>query len=138
MTVGDKSITLKNRFHSSSGHRQLSIDGLLAELRKLIPQDALCLMALTMSDLYDTAPDLFVAGMAAGNRRVGVFSFFRYDPARAFSCEFWHEVRPVAVDTAQRRALIFARCCKLLVHEILHILGNAPLFAGISTGYVPL
>ena len=45
-----------------------------------------------MSDLYDEEPDLFVAGMAAGNHRVGVFSFCRYDPNLKFSSEFWYKV----------------------------------------------
>ena len=38
-----------------------------------VPADALLVVALTMADLYDTARDLFVAGMACGasDRRPG-------------------------------------------------------------------
>ena len=38
-----------------------------------------------MNDLYDTKPDLFVAGMAAGVHRVAVFSLLRYSPSIRFS-----------------------------------------------------
>jgi archaemetzincin len=37
-------------------------------------------MAVTMEDLYQTSPDLFVSGMAAGGSKVAVFSFGRYHP----------------------------------------------------------
>ena len=33
-----------------------------------------------MYDMYEAAPDLFVAGLATGSRGVAVFSFARYDP----------------------------------------------------------
>ena len=33
-----------------------------------------------MHDMYEAAPDLFVAGLATGSRGVAVFSFARYDP----------------------------------------------------------
>ncbi len=58
--------------------------------------DAICLMVLTMADLFNEAPDLFVAGMAAGNHRVEVFSFCRYDPTVTWAfirviCPFTHK-----------------------------------------------
>ena len=46
------------------------MDSIHALLRKLIPDDALCLIGLT--DLYEDDSDLFVAGLAAGNQRVAV------------------------------------------------------------------
>ena len=41
-------------------------------LRTKLPDDAICLMALTVEELFDTEPDLFVAGMASGGHRVAV------------------------------------------------------------------
>jgi hypothetical protein len=85
---------LPGRFHTQSGHRQLRVNELLQWLaRHVLPDNATCLVAVTMCDLYDTEPDLFVAGMAAGQMRVGVFTFFRYDPALTFSDEFWFQFR---------------------------------------------
>ena len=59
-------------------------------MRHVIPSDALCLIGLTPYDLYEANPDLFVAGMAAGNERVAIFSLFRYKPDLTFSEEFWY------------------------------------------------
>jgi len=115
---------LDSRFDDKSGHYQLHVNSLLLKLKQCIPNDALCLMALTMSDLYDASTDLFVAGMAAGNHRVGTFSFCRYDPTLTFSTEFWHQLHNVIpVEANERRKLILQRSCKLLVHEISHLLG---------------
>ena len=81
-------------------------------------------MALTMHDLYDEPPDLFVAGMAAGNHRVGVFSFYRYDPTLSFSQEFWYEVnQSTTIDQTEHKKLVLQHSCKLVVHEIAHLLG---------------
>ena len=38
------------------------------------------MIALTMLDLYEAPPDLFVAGLAGGAKGAAVFSFARYDP----------------------------------------------------------
>ncbi|ESO92355.1 hypothetical protein LOTGIDRAFT_79079, partial [Lottia gigantea] len=75
-------------------------------------------------DLYADEPDLFVAGMAAGNHKVAVFSLNRYDPCLEFSKEFWFERQIVGGFTQkERKKLILQRSCKLVVHEICHILG---------------
>lgn len=112
------------RFHKN-GHYQLQVGSVLLKLKHCIPPDAFCMMALTMSDLYDTRSDLFVAGMAAGNHRVGVFSLKRYDPILTFATDNWFDVTtdsmPGGSDT--RKSLMLHRSCKLLVHEIAHLLG---------------
>ena len=115
---------LESRFNATTGHTQLKVESILRKLRQCIPDNAVCVMALTMADLFDTLPDLFVAGMAAGNQRVGVFSFCRYDPTLQFSSEFWYEIfQATSVGEEERRRLILQRSCKLLVHEIAHLLG---------------
>ena len=66
---------LPSRCHTTKDGRntyQLKADGILEKLRQNIPDDALCLVALTMADLFDTKPDLFVAGLADGRNRVAV------------------------------------------------------------------
>ena len=54
------------------GHLQIQAGSIHKQLQQSIPDDALCLVGLTMVDLYEDESDLFVAGLAAGNRRVAV------------------------------------------------------------------
>ena len=122
---------LKCRYNKESGNYQLHISDLLLKLRKMSADDAICLVALTMFDLYEDPSDLFVAGMAAGNHRVAVFSLLRYDPTLSFSQEFWYDIRRIpshgkddaAMSDEKRRRLVLQRSCKLVVHEIGHLLG---------------
>lgn len=114
---------LDARFHKN-GHYQLQVGSVLLKLKQCIPLDGFCLMALTMSDLYDTNSDLFVAGMAAGNHRVGVFSLKRYNPCLTFASDNWYDITTGSVcDREAQKVIMLQRSCKLLVHEIAHILG---------------
>jgi archaemetzincin len=113
---------LKGRFHN--GNYQIEVNSVLQLLKEIIPDDGICLIALTCSDLYETKPDLFVAGMASGNHRVAVFSLFRYDPCLNFSTEYWYSLSEIPCkDSSKRKSIVLQRCCKLLVHEICHLLG---------------
>lgn len=116
---------LECRHDSTTGHTQLRVNSILVSLKQYVPCDAFFVMALTMLDLYEDKTDLFVAGMAAGNHRVGVFSFLRYDPTAEFSKEFWYDVRfrQDLMAEEERKRLVLQRSCKLLVHEIAHLLG---------------
>ncbi|XP_013380470.1 archaemetzincin-2 [Lingula anatina] len=115
---------LNARFDAKSGRRQLAVDTILLTMKQYIPDNALCLIALTMEDLYEAQSDLFVAGMAAGNHRVAIFSFFRYEPGIVFSEENWFEMKQTNSSTPyERKKLLLHRSCKLLVHEISHLLG---------------
>lgn len=108
----------------SSGHLQLQCSSVLQRLRQTLPDDAICLIGLTMYDLYGDDPDLFVAGLAAGNQRVAVFSFFRYNPTLTFSAEFWYNVKQShEMSVAEQKHTVLQRSCKLLVHEVCHLLG---------------
>ncbi|XP_046566265.1 LOW QUALITY PROTEIN: uncharacterized protein LOC124274932 [Haliotis rubra] len=112
------------RYHSKSKHLQIDVVSVLRELRRKIPQDALCVIGLTMHDLYGDDTDLFVAGMAAGNHNVAVFSVLRYDPRLTFSKEFWYDIKQTEkVSDQDRQRLVLQRSCKLVVHEINHLLG---------------
>jgi predicted Zn-dependent protease len=121
-------------------HRQLQVQSCLDALQLWIPDSALMAVAITYEDLFDTSSDLFVAGMANGNAKVAVFSFHRYQPRLEFSGEFWYAIyRDVASRSKSGRGrsksktpklpskndqrLVLQRCCRLLVHEIGHLLG---------------
>ena len=120
-SVAKRRARITSRVHPPTGSVQLQVNSILLKLKEIIPDNAICLMGLTMADL-------FVAGMAAGQHRVGVFSFCRYDPTVTFSTEFWHQVFRSAVtlmpDRAREREhTVLQRSCKLLVHETAHLLG---------------
>jgi len=115
---------MKSRYNATTGHYQLCIDEALLQLRGYMPDDGLALIALTMCDLYETRSDLFVAGMAAGLHRVAIFSLYRYNPNLEFSSEFWYQGKNKNIYKKEDRdRLILQRGCRLLVHEISHLLG---------------
>lgn len=117
---------LCSRFHKGTGSFQLKVDSVLKELKELIPDDALCLIGFTMADLYDTQPDLFVAGMAGGRTRVGVFSFCRYSPHISFSQEHWYDIYETvdaSLKEEELKRVLLLRSCRLIVHEISHLFG---------------
>ena len=119
-----RSERLKSRYNPKTGHRQLAVDEALVKLRGLMPDDGICLIVLTMSDLYADRTDLFVAGMAQGRHRVAMFSFHRYDPNMTFSAEFWYDIVMTSdFRQEERQRLLLQRSCRLLVHEISHLLG---------------
>jgi len=124
------------QYREVEGKIQLCCTSVLSLLReKMVPQ-TLCLVAVTMFDLYEEEPDLFIAGLAQGNRRVAVFSFCRYDPAFSFSSEFWYEHWTTKMNTSKRKKEIQARSSKILVHEICHLLGldHCIYFACVMNG----
>ncbi|KAK2143447.1 hypothetical protein LSH36_839g02006 [Paralvinella palmiformis] len=118
------SVVLPSRYDKRSNHYQLHVAAVLEKLRKSLPDDAICLLGLTMYDLYEDDADLFVAGMAAGNHRVGLFSLFRYNPRLAFSKEYWYDITEIdSILKIPHNELMLQRGCKLVVHEICHLLG---------------
>lgn len=115
---------LTSRYNMESERLQVCVDSNLMQLRKLIPDDAICMIGLTMLDLYGENSDLFVAGMAAGNQRVAIFSLYRYNPCLSFSTEHWFQVEvDRGIPHAEQQCVTLQRGCKLLVHEICHLLG---------------
>eukprot|EP01103_Thecamoeba_quadrilineata_P000455 TRINITY_DN10394_c0_g1_i1.p1 TRINITY_DN10394_c0_g1~~TRINITY_DN10394_c0_g1_i1.p1 ORF type:complete len:376 (+),score=56.39 TRINITY_DN10394_c0_g1_i1:93-1130(+) len=108
---------------ASESHRQFRVDKILQYLDSCVPEDALCLVAITMEDLYDGNSDAFTVGMAWGGNRVAVFSFARYNPH--FSDLYLRQSRDHQKDiryTKEDQKLLLLRSCKVMVHEIGHIL----------------
>ena len=102
----------KTRQNPYTGNRQILTMDILAFLKKRLPKDAFCALAITMEDLYPHPSWNFVFGQASFQDRVGVFSFARYDPA------FYGEAR--GKDYHQ---VLLRRSCKVLVHEMAHMFG---------------
>ena len=121
-------VKLDIRYNRDNQHYQLAVDHVLQILKERKSSDAISLIGLTMSDLYGGDTDLFVSGMARGGAGVAIFSFYRYDPTLKFSIGDWYDVehvKPKKMKASDRKLTIFQRSCKLVVHEICHILGIA-------------
>lgn len=119
---------IKLKFRQAGNRVQWHCPKLLRDLKRFLPKDAIAMISVTMSDLYEGNTDLFVAGLASGNDRVAVFSFARYDPALSFSSEFWYDIQESKKSNTTemiewRKQLILVRSFKLIVHELGHLLG---------------
>ncbi len=98
------------RVNQYTRKRQILTTDVLAMLKRKLPKDAFCLLAITMEDLYPEASWNFVFGQASLRERVGVYSFARYDPA------FSGDRRGKDYEK-----LVLRRSCKVLVHETGHM-----------------
>ncbi|UCC47671.1 MAG: hypothetical protein JSV41_09250 [Gemmatimonadota bacterium] len=90
---------------------QLLTGDILAYLRRRVPDDAHCVLGITVYDLYPDPSWNFVFGQASLRDRIGVYSFARYDPA------FYGE------DVKDAETLMLRRSCKVLAHETAHMFG---------------
>jgi archaemetzincin len=110
LTLDGRNIT--TRINTYTRKPQILTSDVLAILKEKIPDDAFCLLAITMEDLYPEDSWNFVFGQASLRERVGIYSFARYDPA------FYGDKREKDYEK-----LILRRSCKVLVHETGHIFG---------------
>ena len=94
------------------GEPQLLSTDVLSWLKTQTPDDAYCVVALTMHDLYPAEDWNFVFGQASLRDRVGVYSFARYLPS--FHGEKADENTP---------SLVIRRSCRVLAHETGHMFG---------------
>jgi archaemetzincin len=104
--------TITTRINPHTRNRQILTGDVLVLLKKKLPADAFCLLAITMDDLYPDPSWNFVFGQASLRERVGVYSFARYDPA------FYGDKRGKDYEE-----LLLRRSCKVLVHETSHMFG---------------
>jgi len=109
-----ESAAFEPRINPRSGKYQLRSTAILSWLHERLPDDAFCMVAVTMQDLYPAPSWNFVYGQASPAQRTGVFSFARHDPL------FLGRDRPDDFD-----ALMLRRSGRTLVHEIAHLFGLA-------------
>lgn len=103
---------ITTRINQHTQNRQILAADILALLRKNLPADAFCVLAITMEDLYPDPSWNFVFGQAMLRGRVGVYSFARYDPV------FYGEKRG-----SDYEEILLRRSCKILAHETAHMFG---------------
>ena len=122
---------------TNKNERQLAVDDIINILSYILPEDAWCLCAITMEDLFEGNKDSFVSGMAAGRSHVGVFSFARYPLTHFDQLSASEKVvfAPESTSSNSKKrkhqisdeelfsAVLLRRSCKTLVHEIAHLLG---------------
>jgi archaemetzincin len=99
------------RINSNTEEEQVHAGLVLSWLLKRIPDDAYCIIGVTMEDLYPDPEWNFVFGYASYEQRVGVFSFVRFDQS------FYNQK-----DSTDHKLLLL-RSCKVLTHEIGHMFG---------------
>jgi archaemetzincin len=109
MRVSKQRIT--SRTNPLTSQLQLLTRDILVSLQRTLSANAFCTVAITMRDLYPSPSWNFVFGEASLSERVGIFSFARYDP------EFY------GIQTADHRAVMLRRSCKVLAHETSHMFG---------------
>jgi archaemetzincin len=113
-TIDIRRLDLTIRFNPYSQNRQILTGDILHNLKRNLPANAFCVLAITMVDLYPDPRWNFVFGQALLQDCVGVFSFARYDPV------FYGESRG-----SQYREFLLRRSAKVLVHEIAHLFSLA-------------
>nr|QBK89722.1 MAG: peptidase family M54 [Pithovirus LCPAC101] len=94
---------------------------ILSYLKKILPSDAFCIMAITTKDLYEGSSD-FVFGLSSYSERVGIFSVARfstslYDEEGQKECfeEFGIDLLQILTNDS-----VMNRSLKILTHEIMH------------------
>jgi archaemetzincin len=103
-----------SRTNRITTRRQILTRDVLRWLQGRLPEDAFCLLGITMEDLYPDPSWNFVFGEASFRERVGVYSFVRYGPA------FYGRARD-----GDYQKLLLRRSAKVLTHETAHMFGLA-------------
>jgi archaemetzincin len=102
---------ITTRINPSTHQEQLLTPDILRLLSENLPENAFCVIAITMRDLYPGPSWNFVFGEASLRDRVGVYSFARYDH------------RFYGINSNDREYVILRRSCKVLAHETSHMFG---------------
>lgn len=122
------------RINSNSYNLQILTGDLLRFLGNRKPEDAFCIVGITMIDLYPKDSWNFVFGQASLINGMGVFSFARYDDdfySRSYAGRLRKQLRLKAGDysvfdgyyTPPVSSTLLLRSCKTMTHEIGHMFG---------------
>ena len=112
--VNPRELDIKQRINGQTEKPQLLSTDILDRLEASVPDDAYCVIALTLTDLYPKESWNFVFGQASLANRVGVFSLARYSPS------FHGESK---LDADEEKYIVRLRACKVLSHELGHMFG---------------
>jgi len=120
-------IGVRTRTHH--GSKQLLTQDLFSVMEQYLPDDAYCMIAVTMTDLYPKPEWNFVFGEASLRGRMGVFSFARYSPLFA-------NKKKKSELTPQQKTVLLRRSCRVMVHELAHMFSmeHCLFFACVMNG----
>ncbi|XP_069341939.1 archaemetzincin-1 isoform X1 [Eulemur rufifrons] len=135
-SVAAASIHCSSRPSRDSDRLQLHTDGILSFLKNNKPGDALCVLGLTLSDLYPRETWSYTFGKFLPGHEVGICSFARFSggflqsgpsaPDRALVEAAADGPETPLQDrgwTLCFSALGMVQCCKVTCHELCHLLG---------------
>jgi archaemetzincin len=109
-----KSLHIESRINEYTGKIQYNAGEINSKMSNYVPNDAHCVVSILLDDLYPRKEWNFVFGLASYYKRVGVFSFARFNPS------FFDKPEPDNVEN-----YLLYRSCSTLVHEICHTFGIA-------------
>uniref|UniRef100_A0A8D0BZD0 Archaemetzincin-2 n=1 Tax=Salvator merianae TaxID=96440 RepID=A0A8D0BZD0_SALMN len=122
------------RVNECTHNLQIHAGHLLNYLKKKKPEDAFCIVGVTMIDLYPKDSWNFVFGQASLTEGMGIFSFARYD-SDFYSANYRGVLKTAkkldpadytifdGYYTPEITSKLLLRSCKTLTHEIGHIFG---------------
>lgn len=123
------------RLNDNTQNLQIHAGDILKFLKMKKPQDAFCIVGVTMIDLYPRDSWNFVFGQASLTDGVGIFSFARYS-SDFYSTRFDGPVKKLKKRSSrdysvfdsyyvpeELTSILLLRSCKTLTHEIGHIFG---------------
>ncbi|XP_076996297.1 archaemetzincin-1 [Tamandua tetradactyla] len=135
-SVAASAIRCRSRPGQGPARLQLHTDGILSFLRSHKPGDALCVLAVTLTDLYPCEAWSFTFGKSLPGLEVGVCSFARFSressPAGPSTCDPGPaEAAPGGPESPARdtgcspsfSALGVVQCCQAACHELCRLLG---------------
>ena len=106
------SLHIESRINDYTNKIQYNAGEINSKMVKYVPNDAHSLISILLDDLYPKKEWNFVFGLATYHKRVGVFSFARFNPS------FFGEKEPNDINN-----YLLYRSCNTLVHEICHTFG---------------
>ncbi|KAJ1096396.1 hypothetical protein NDU88_001538 [Pleurodeles waltl] len=133
-SVPISSLNCHSRHNQGSGKTQIHTDSILAYLKRNKPVDALCILALTLTDLYPCETWSYTFSKSLLGQEVGVCSFARIsDDFHQGVSETMNspaeleEAHGIAVN-GRDGTLTFGvagliQCCKVTCHEICFLIG---------------
>ncbi|XP_066242739.1 archaemetzincin-2 [Saccopteryx leptura] len=122
------------RVNDNTKNLQIHAGHILKFLKKKKPEDAFCVVGVTMIDLYPRDSWNFVFGQASLTDGVGIFSFARYG-SDFYTSRYQGKVKALEKKSSRDYAVfdnysipevtsvLLLRSCKTLTHEIGHIFG---------------
>ncbi|KAL2764741.1 archaemetzincin-2 isoform 3 [Daubentonia madagascariensis] len=122
------------RVNDNTQNLQIHAGHILKFLKKKKPEDAFCVVGITMIDLYPRDSWNFVFGQASLTDGVGIFSFARYG-SDFYSLRYEGKLKKLQKTSSsdysifdnyyipEITSVLLLRSCKTLTHEIGHIFG---------------